>query len=602
MDRFEGKVDTPGDGWELIRRDLGYDDAGNPDKTTNPTLILYNRYSSVLRVFTAVGDLQNGYQLAEIKLYFGATQQYKAGTLNRLSALGVALEDTEPNNNPEFVAVARYLNGRSKWFVADFPMDYDPCVCQFNSGLQIDVNLISQADVRLIGKTTGMLATASSGTSSTGADFDRGIPFIRKANGVLGAGGKSYDNIDKFSTKMSSLFPGKASALTLFQNASKTGDFLKTGLKGLPYVGAAMSMLDYFMGGGKDAGAGPVTMQPMTIEMSTTTTRTITTNNWATGVTFYNPGNRLSSSIPSRKPFYNEAMGVFSLLKKPVVETRMTGVRNADGSRIITRDYRLAQNLQYVINPASGLEVQDFQVALVAEGTGGLPDGAFYNPEGNIVQPDGTLTDAYRIDYVDAACVKNSTFRLQTLFGSNDPSREFQYVGMSLKIMVNLRRINGTGQNVLYVSRYPVTLSTVTSFASLPVAACGVLPQASHTAIDAVCQGTKYKQAIVLTRPGIKGDAALMSNASKKGIDLQVFPNPATGVVRLSYRVAQPGRVRLTLSDALGRVVQTVVDQAQVPSGAFETKVNLAGLRAGVYYCTLQTGSQHLVERIAVTE
>ena len=77
MDRFQGKIDKSIDGWELIRRDLGYDDAGNPAKTTNPTLILYNRYNSMLRVFTAVGDLQNSYQLAEVKLTFGTAASTK---------------------------------------------------------------------------------------------------------------------------------------------------------------------------------------------------------------------------------------------------------------------------------------------------------------------------------------------------------------------------------------------------------------------------------------------------------------------------------------------------------------------------------------------
>ncbi|GAA4006900.1 hypothetical protein GCM10022408_18460 [Hymenobacter fastidiosus] len=80
MDRFQGRVDTPGDGWELIRRDLGYKDSGAPSQTTNPLLIIYNRRTSVLRVFTAVGDIQNNFQFAEIKRRFGEAQ-YKAGTL-----------------------------------------------------------------------------------------------------------------------------------------------------------------------------------------------------------------------------------------------------------------------------------------------------------------------------------------------------------------------------------------------------------------------------------------------------------------------------------------------------------------------------------------
>jgi hypothetical protein len=409
MSRFNGKIDNPGDGWELIRRDLGYDDAGNPANTTNPTLIIYNRYTSVLRVFTAVGLQKPNFQLAEIKLFFDATSANKAGTLNRQNALGVALEDTEPGTNPAFAAVARYLNGPGKWFVADFPMDYDPCVCQFDSRLQIEVNLISTADVRLVGKTTGTLISATNGAATAGADFDKGIPFIRKVNSALSAGGKSYDNFDKFTNKLIGQNPDKSGALSSLNADSKSGNFLKAGLSALPYIGAAVSMLDYFMGGGQVAGPSPVVMQPMSIEMTTTTTGTISSTSWYTGIPFHNPGNRISASIPENVPYYNEAMGVFSLLKKPVVERRVVGtVGQGDGSLIRTIAYRLPNDLQYVINPAAGLEVQDFHVALVAEGVvdGVGPQGSFTNSEGKIVQPDGTFTNAFRTDYQDAACIK----------------------------------------------------------------------------------------------------------------------------------------------------------------------------------------------------
>lgn len=34
MERFQGQNDIPANGWQLIRRDLGFDDAGNPANTT----------------------------------------------------------------------------------------------------------------------------------------------------------------------------------------------------------------------------------------------------------------------------------------------------------------------------------------------------------------------------------------------------------------------------------------------------------------------------------------------------------------------------------------------------------------------------------------
>lgn len=614
MDRFQGLIDKPSDGWELIRRDLGYDDAGNPVKTTNPTLILYNRFTSMLRVFTAVGDLQNGYQFAEIKLKFGTAATNKAGTLNRQSALGVALEDTEPHTNPEFAAVARYLNGRSKWFVADFPMEYDPCVCQFDSRLQINVNLISQADVKLVGQTTGSLVSAANGTSTAGADFDKGIPFIRKVNNALSAGGKSYDSIDKLTTALTGKKGADSGALGALNTAAKKSDFLKAGLANLPWIGGAVALLDFFMGGGKEAGPQPVVMQPMTIEMSTTTTGTITTNNWATGVPFNNPGNRLSGSIPENVPYYNEAMGVFSLLKRPTVDVRTTPnyVTGSMGSSLTRYSFRLTDDLQYVINPAARLAVQDFQAALVFEGPNeAIPTRPYYD-YGGIQTYEGVTTDAtgmlqyaYRTEYADALSIKNSIYSyISQAYTNSTPTTDFKHTNVYVKVILNLRPLDcSTCQNVLFVARYPVTVNNVSSYATLPAASAGVLPQASATAIQAVCQGTKYKQAIVLLRPGkVAATGAATAPGLPAGLALRAIPNPAAGSVRLSYRMAQPGRVRLTLNDALGREVRTILDREQPADGTFEATANLAGLRAGIYYCTLRTDSQQVVEKIVVTD
>ncbi|AMJ67260.1 hypothetical protein AXW84_18880 [Hymenobacter sp. PAMC 26628] len=621
MNRFQGHVDTPGDGWELIRRDLGYLDSGAEAKTTNPLLILYNRRTSVLRVFTCVGDPQNNFQFAEIKLKFGTTATYKAATLNRMSALGVALEDTEPRTNPEFVSATRYLNGRSKWFVADFPMDYDPCICQFDSQFNIEVNLITQADVKLLGKTAGSLIAMKDGgtgtaTGSTDPDMDKGLPFIRKINSALDAGGKSYDNIDKFTTKMANLFPDKATPLSSFKDASKLGNFMKDGLNSLPYVGAALSMLDYFMGGGQDAGPQKVVMEPMTIEMSTTITGTITTNNWYTSLSFQNPGNRNPNNIPEKIPFYNEAMGVFSLLKRPTVDVRTTtpytgaGGAPQPGTQPFTRySFRLTEDLQYVINPAARLEVQDFQAALVFEGPNQtIPTRPYYDYggiqtyEGPTTNATGMMQHAYRTDYVDARSIKNNIYSYirkgpiqGTYYGP-----EFYYTNLYLKVMLNLRPLDcSTCQNVLFVARYPVNQNNVSEYTTLPRASDGVLPQATPATVQVVCNGSKYRDAVTLLKPGRPQAGPPAAPGTPASVALQAYPNPATGAVRLRYPVEQPGPVRLTLRNSLGQTVRTLLAQ-NAPAGVQELSADLTGLAPGVYYCVFRTATQTQVERLVV--
>ncbi|HEX8660164.1 MAG TPA: T9SS type A sorting domain-containing protein [Hymenobacter sp.] len=350
-------------------------------------------------------------------------------------------------------------------------------------------------------------------------------------------------------------------------------------------------------------------MQPMTIEMSTTTEGTITTNNWFTSATFNNPGNRKPDPVPERIPYYNEAMGVFSLLKRPTVQTQVVESLFQTGTSSYYRQtsrYRLAEDLSYVINPASGLEVQDFQAALVVEvqtiGPGsGSPTTNFSQEEAPVVRPDGSLVPTFRTNYVDAACIKNQTFSFRPAYST--AGRPIQEAGtLTLKVILNLRVIGGssTQQNVLFVARYPVnTLDVGAQFPTLPAATCGVLPQATPATVAALCNSTKYRNAIALSRHGkTAGATPAVPPAAAR---LQAYPNPATGAVRLRYQLTQAGLVHLTVRDNLGRTVRTVLEQEQ-PAGPHETTATLDGLRAGIYYCTLQTATQHQVERLVIKD
>ena len=90
MVRFQGKSDIGTNGWELIKRDLGYN--LNTGVVSHPYVILYNRYMGVMRVFVTVQKVQAAYQFAEVRLAFSDGGNYKAGTLNRIAALGVPLD------------------------------------------------------------------------------------------------------------------------------------------------------------------------------------------------------------------------------------------------------------------------------------------------------------------------------------------------------------------------------------------------------------------------------------------------------------------------------------------------------------------------------
>ena len=620
MERFQGLNDVATNGWELIRRDLGYDDNGNLANTTNPSIILYNKYLGVMRVFVAVGQLYASYQRAEISLNFDGAGSKKAATLNRQSALGVALEDTPGGSSSSFSSVATFLNSSSKWFVADFPMDYDPCICQYDSRLIVSVNLINSMNVSLQGSTTGSITTAN---GSSSGNFSDGIPLIKSVNNAITGAGTSYDNVDKLANKLisESTDKDKQTAIQSFQTAIKDTKFLQQGLQALPYIGAAVGLLDFFIGGGQDSTPQPLALQPLAIDMSTSTTGTITSNSLYVTIPFNNPGNQSSSAstvIPEDKPYYNESMGILSVIQHPVVE--MTSVNTSSGTlgnrvRQQTQTFRLTQDLAYVINPASGLTVQDFQVALVAEGdaTTQSGSGSFSFSEGNSVQSDGSTLALYRTSYYDASCIKNNKFTYTSIYQSDAGPTTAAVAKIYVKLLLNLKPTNvvnpSTQQNVLLVARYPVTISPITSFATLPTATCGVLNQASSAMVQAVCTGSKYVTAISSIRHSGQQTAAAKSGGTGfVSIDkydtqlLTLYPNPASSSVHVSFTTAETGHISIILRDALGREAMRVLENEGITAGTFETTVSTASLSPGIYYCTLRTPTTQTVQKLVITQ
>jgi hypothetical protein len=219
-----------------------------------------------------------------------------------------------------------------------------------------------------------------------------------------------------------------------------------------------------------------------------------------------------------------------------------------------------------------------------------------------MTKADGTISQAYRTDYEDARCIKNNVYAYIT----GNSSSEFRHSNVYLKVILNLGTLDcPTCQNVLYVSRYPVNVSTVSSFATLPYAACGVLPQAKPATINAICTGAKYIAAVTLPRSS--GTSASTSANNSKGQEttlhsnrLSVFPNPATAQATLRFFLAEAGAVRLSVHDAVGREVKVVLDEAR-NAGAYEATVNTSNLTAGLYYCRLQNGSQQTTRKLVVT-
>ena len=104
--------------------------------------------------------------------------------------------------------------------------------------------------------------------------------------------------MDKFTNKLKA-DGGATTAIDQFAAAIKDNKFLQNGLAAIPYVGAAVGLLDFFIGGGQDSASQPLALQPLAIQMTTKTTGTIQDTNLYATPNFFNPGNRLANTRPS---------------------------------------------------------------------------------------------------------------------------------------------------------------------------------------------------------------------------------------------------------------------------------------------------------------
>ncbi len=70
---------------------------------------------------------------------------------------------------------------------------------------------------------------------------------------------------------------------------------------------------------------------------------------------------------------------------------------------------------------------------------------------------------------------------------------------------------------------------------------------------------------------------------------LQNYPNPFNPTTNIGFRIADFGLVRIMVFDALGREVQTLVNQ-ELSAGPYEVDFDVSNLPSGVYYYRLESG------------
>ncbi len=481
---LDNKDRLPKDGWELIKYTNGYEDDGNPSPTAVGfvSIVLYNKYTGVLRVMLA-GDEVQGFNGARIRVTFDGNVSETLSSVLSNSSEEFALDRfilDEELSIPTQTAIAQYNNDGIKWMYADFKMAYDPCSCFYRSGMLIQVFLIDESVITLSGAIEGTITTIEDGETKVkenGFSFDGLLKSGKKA-------AKSYSSVNKFvkqqlevidvkpeDTPESLESEGKIDAANTVRGLGTLGTLfngskiLKGGLKAVPFIAAGLDLVNFFTGGGK-SGPQTVKVMPMAIQADVTLDGSLIATYPFSEINFNTPGSKNVKCLDeSQYPYYNEVLGVFNLIKTPNMYERVSrgttiGDPGGEPDMTWTRfNYRLAEDeiIQYVINPASDLRTNGEILACI-EVEFDWPHSIFWEPDKLIKVSEKSV----RTRYVPLGCLGQLAIRGTT--------RGHKEVKAYIKFVMNLEKENASpdDDNVLLVTKYPVKIVGA-DYSQLPI-------------------------------------------------------------------------------------------------------------------------------------
>lgn len=157
---YYGEQMSPENGWEMLLNNLGFfpnatDTHFFEDLKFTPYVVLYNRYTGIIRVFVTYGknptpnDAIDGVKI-DLSFVLNGSIFPSSGLLRHGITFDTPLDQTTQVTTMS--AVAKNPGGENKWYSADFKVAYDPCTCQYPSRLSLKFNWFSETSFGLTGR------------------------------------------------------------------------------------------------------------------------------------------------------------------------------------------------------------------------------------------------------------------------------------------------------------------------------------------------------------------------------------------------------------------------------------------------------------------
>ncbi|MDZ7878185.1 MAG: hypothetical protein U5L45_10970 [Saprospiraceae bacterium] len=292
-------------GWVHISHDFGTPST----PVANPHLVLYNRYSGVLRVFFLITQLYDNNNRAFITLRFGNGSKKTAILENYNGAKSINAVDKFTTGGLEGQIPNYFSSNVPYWTHADFSMMYDPCSCQTSlSKLYIELRLANQQSINL--KLNGSIIqdlkpSVNSGNPSFVSTLKPFTDAIAQISGIQQA---QKDGIEKTALKV--------------QNGRIIQPPFATVLTALAGIAGKWAGLGDYLVGLIDPNKG-ATPTPMKFDANIEGTGSINWQGVYKTAIIANPGSNMSGTSPVHIPEYNHILGTFNLLKTPIIKTSL---------------------------------------------------------------------------------------------------------------------------------------------------------------------------------------------------------------------------------------------------------------------------------------
>lgn len=475
---YDGLDFHPEDGWELLAKDFGTTQVG----VSNLFFALYNRHTALVRVFYMIVENPSVPQQGAVVRMRITSPTRDNGLLSPAYAILNPVVDFR--KRIIFHAPNKYENEDEFWLYADFPVAYDPCICNYPSKITFDFRLIQQGEMEMtgsiVGTTNQVLGPSVGNNVNAISPYQSLFDDVKKGVSLANKSYKDWDGymnyINKFIAKNKASIKAKMGI-----DIAK----LKVFTKFVPKVAAAVALHKFFVAGGKEK---KTDLKPIPISfesnLSLNTKAEITFTNPFGSRTIWTPGS--NPNAISEKPIYDNLLGIINLLEYPVLqyveyEPFETFYTDGEGNSKPffapkIRQYKLKNELKYAFNHASNLEVDNIDASFILNFPGttiqdmereglvsyikpvefGVPVFSTLPIEERLKKigleinqwpenPNDNEMLSLRTSFTPFTCLNKRSFTLYT-----------HTAEVELKLVVSLKQKDGNGQDVIIVLTYPV--------------------------------------------------------------------------------------------------------------------------------------------------